>query len=124
MVNGGILLCGGYGTRLLPTTKYINKHLIPIYDKPMVYYSLSILLLSGIKDITIICNAEEEEVFFELLGTGEEFGVSFNYVKQDSPLGIPQAIDLSFATPITNPFFPANKFVIASANLSQISTNC
>ena len=95
MVNGGILLCGGYGTRLLPTTKYINKHLIPIYDKPMVYYSLSILLLSGIKDITIICNAEEEEVFFELLGTGEEFGVSFNYVKQDSPLGIPQAIDLA-----------------------------
>lgn len=95
MANGGILLCGGYGTRLLPTTKYINKHLIPIYDKPMVYYSLSILLLSGIKEITIICNLEEKEVFFELLGTGDEFGVVFNYVTQDAPMGIPQAIDLA-----------------------------
>tara|TARA_B100001996_G_scaffold21306_1_gene17062 strand:+ start:122 stop:988 length:867 start_codon:yes stop_codon:yes gene_type:complete len=95
MANGGILLCGGYGTRLLPTTKYINKHLIPIYDKPMVYYSLSILLLSGIKEITIISNLEEKEVFYELLGSGEEFGVVFNYVTQDAPLGIPQAIDLA-----------------------------
>ena len=59
MKNGGILLCGGAGTRLYPTTNYINKHLIPIYDKPMVYYSISILLMAGIKDITIVCNEKD-----------------------------------------------------------------
>lgn len=100
MQDGGILLCGGYGTRLLPTTKYLNKHLIPLYDKPMVYYSLSILLLSGQKNITIVCNKEELDVFQNLLGSGDEFGVTFNYAVQDSPLGIPQAIDLALqATP-------------------------
>ena len=60
---GGVLLCGGSGTRLLPTTKYLNKHLMPIYDKPMVYYSLSILLLSGIRDITIVTNPNETKIF-------------------------------------------------------------
>ena len=99
MQDGGIYF-GGYGTRLLPTTKYLNKHLIPLYDKPMVYYSLSILLLSGQKNITIVCNKEELDVFQNLLGSGDEFGVTFNYAVQDSPLGIPQAIDLALqATP-------------------------
>ena len=63
MTTGGILLAGGAGTRLLPSTSYLNKHLIPIYDKPMIYYSLSILLLSGIKQITVVCNVNETEEF-------------------------------------------------------------
>ena len=95
MNTGGILLCSGRGTRLLTTTNSINEHLVPIYDKPMVYYSLSILLLSGVKDITIICNLDEKDMFFELLGDGKEFGVNFEYTTQDRPLGIPQAIDLA-----------------------------
>ena len=63
----GILLCGGRGTRLLPTTSYLNKHLIPIYDKPMVYYSLSILLMSGIKDISIIHNSNDRNQFEDVV---------------------------------------------------------
>ena len=82
MNNGGILLCGGAGTRLFPTTSYINKHLIPIYDKPMSYYSLSILFLSGIKNITIVCNGKDLSTFKSLLGDGEQFGVQFNYSVQ------------------------------------------
>jgi len=70
MNNGGVLLGGGEGTRLFPTTKYINKHLIPIYDKPMIYYSLSILLLSGIRKITLVCSDQDEESFKLLLGNG------------------------------------------------------
>ena len=92
MKTGGILLCGGSGTRLLPTTKYINKHLIPIYDKPMIYYSLSILLLSGLRNITIVCNKDEETLFKKLLGDGEELGIEISYSMQDSPLGIPDGI--------------------------------
>ena len=92
MRTGGILLCGGAGTRLFPTTQYLNKHLIPVYDKPMVYYSFSILLLSGIKNITIVCNKNETAVFQKLLGSGEEFGVEIIYTEQDSPRGIPDAI--------------------------------
>ncbi len=92
MKTGGILLCGGAGTRLFPTTQYINKHLVPVYDKPMVYYSFSILLLSGIKNITIVCNKNETEVFQKLLGNGDEFGVEIIYTEQDSPKGIPDAI--------------------------------
>ena len=73
MNNVGILLFGGAGTRLFPTTSYINKHLIPIYDKPMIYYSLSILFLSGIKNITIVCNGKDLSTFKSLLGDGEQF---------------------------------------------------
>ncbi len=92
MKTGGILLCGGYGTRLLPTTSYINKHLIPIYDKPMIYYSLSILLLAELKDITIVCDNKDLNSFKSLLKDGEEFGVEINYAVQDSPMGIPHGI--------------------------------
>ena len=78
----GILLCGGRGTRLLPTTSYLNKHLIPIYDKPMVYYSLSILLMSGVNNISIIHNSNDKEQFENLLGDGEQFGIKIKYVEQ------------------------------------------
>ena len=92
MKTGGILLCGGHGTRLFPTRKYINKHLIPIYDKPMIYYSLSILLLAGMREITIVCNPEDRDSFQKLLGSGEEFGADIKYSVQEAPLGIPDAI--------------------------------
>jgi len=92
MKTGGILLCGGRGTRLFPTTKYINKHLIPIYDKPMIYYSLSILLLAGMREITIVCNPEDRDSFQKLLGSGEEFGADIKYSVQEAPLGISDAI--------------------------------
>jgi glucose-1-phosphate thymidylyltransferase len=92
MKMGGILLCGGYGSRLFPTTKYINKHLIPIYDKPMIYYSLSTLLLAGMRDITIVCDPKDIDAFKKLLGNGDEFGVEINYSLQDAPSGISDAI--------------------------------
>lgn len=95
---GGVLLCGGSGTRLLPTTKYLNKHLMPIYDKPMVYYSLSILLLSGIRNITIVTNPNETKIFKKLLGNGEEFGVKISYSEQEAPKGIPDAINNALET--------------------------
>ena len=93
MNTGGILLAGGRGTRLYPNTKILNKHLLPIYDKPMIYYSLSILLLAKIKDITLICNPEDEVDYRNLLGDGEELGVNIKYSLQDSPEGIPHAIN-------------------------------
>lgn len=92
MKTGGVLLCGGYGTRLLPTTSYINKHLIPIYDKPMIYYSLSILLLAELKDITIVCDKDDLDSFKSLLKDGEEMGVNISYAAQDTPSGIPHGI--------------------------------
>ena len=93
MKTGGILLAGGRGTRLYPNTKILNKHLLPIFDKPMIYYSLSILLLAKIKDITLICNPEDEVDYRNLLGDGEELGVNIKYSLQDSPEGIPHAIN-------------------------------
>lgn len=91
--TGGILLAGGKGTRLYPNTLITNKHLMPIYDKPMIYYSLSILLLAQIKDITIVCNPNDQAVFKKLFNTGEQFGINITYSIQDNPSGIPDAIN-------------------------------
>ena len=91
--SGGILLAGGTGSRLYPNTLVANKHLLPIYDKPMIYYSLSIFLLCEIKDVTIVCNSKDLKQFEELLGNGEEFGIRLNYSIQNSPDGIPDAIN-------------------------------
>lgn len=84
----GILLVGGLGTRLFPITKVTNKHLLPIYDKPMVYYSLSILLMSGIRDICIISSPRDLPKFKDLFGDGSELGCSFTYIEQLHPNGI------------------------------------
>ena len=93
MNNLGVLLAGGTGTRLFPLTRLLNKHLLPIYDKPMIYYSLSILLMSKIKDIVIVCNNESLDKYQMLLNDGEEFGVNISYSLQDNPEGIPHAIN-------------------------------
>ena len=87
----GIVLAGGLGTRLSPLTKFINKHLLPIYDKPLIFYSLSILMLSKIRDILIICRAEDLSAFKKLLGDGSRFGINLHYKIQESAAGIPEA---------------------------------
>jgi len=91
----GIVLAGGYGTRLFPLTKAISKQLLPIYDKPMVYYALSILFLANVKEICIITNPYDLEKYNSILGDGSRFGAKFTYVTQPNPDGIASAFRLA-----------------------------
>lgn len=91
----GVILAGGVGSRLMPLTKVTNKHLLPIYNKPMIYYPLETLVKAGIKDIMIVSGPEHAGHFLQLLGSGKEFGVKFSYEMQEEPGGIAQALGLA-----------------------------
>lgn len=91
----GIILAGGFGTRLHPLTRVTNKHLLPVYNKPMIYYPLETLTKSGIKEILIVCGPEHTGHFINLLRSGKEFGTKIRYEIQDSPTGIAGALALA-----------------------------
>ena len=91
MIRKGIILAGGTGTRLSPLTKVINKQLLPLYDKPLIFYPLSILMLAGIRDILIITNPNEDINFKKILGNGSNFGIKIQYLIQKKPNGLPEA---------------------------------
>ena len=107
----GIILAGGMGTRMSPLTKAVNKQLLPIYDKPLIYYPLSILMLSKIKDVLIIVNKGQLNQYKKILPNGKNLGIKINYLEQDKPRGLPDAfifspvaLDIS-ADKSTSPFF-------------------
>ena len=91
MIKKGIILAGGHGTRMSPLTKAVNKQLLPIYDKPLIFYPLSILLLAGIKDILIIVNQGQLAQFKKILPEGKNLGIKINYAEQKKPRGLPEA---------------------------------
>ena len=94
MIKKGIILAGGKGTRMSPLTKAVNKQLLPIYDKPLIFYPLSILMLSKIKDILIIVNKGQLNQYKKLLPNGENLGIKITYIEQDEPKGLPDAFIL------------------------------
>ena len=94
MIKKGIILAGGMGTRMSPLTKAVNKQLLPIYDKPLIFYPLSILMLTKIKDILIIVNKGQRNQYKRLIPNGNNLGIKISYLEQDKPRGLPDAFVL------------------------------
>jgi len=110
----GIVLAGGAGSRLMPLTKVTNKHLLPIYDKPMIYYPIQTLIKAGIKDIMIVTGGENIGDFLRLLGSGKEFGAKFTYACQEGSGGIPVALSLA------KEFVDDKSIVILGDNITDV----
>ena len=125
----GIILAGGSGTRLYPVTKFINKQMLPVYDKPMIYYPLSVLMLAGIKEILIISTPQDISKFEALLDDGTNFGISLKYMVQPSPDGIAQAFilgeefigDDSVALVLGDNIFYGQGFTPVLQNVAQLT---
>mgnify|MGYP003951290395 CR=1 FL=1 len=94
MIKKGIILSGGHGTRMSPLTKAVNKQLLPIYDKPLIFYSLSILMLAKIKDILLIVNKGQVNLYKKILPNGKNLGINIKYIEQSHPIGLPDAFIL------------------------------
>ena len=94
MIKKGIILAGGKGTRMSPLTKAVNKQLLPIYDKPLIFYPLSILMLANIKDILIIVNKGQLNQYKKIIPNGNNLGIKITYIEQDEPRGLPDAFVL------------------------------
>ena len=94
MIKKGIILAGGMGTRMSPLTKAVNKHLLPIYDKPLIFYPLSVFMLAKIKDILIIVNKGQVNTYKKLLSNGKNLGIKIKYIEQSYPKGLPDAFIL------------------------------
>ncbi len=95
MIKKAIILCGGTGSRMFPVTKAVNKQLLPVFDKPMFYYPLSLMMLSGIKEYIFVINRYQEKNFKNALGNTEDLGIKINYIIQSEPRGLPEAFILS-----------------------------
>ena len=94
MIRKGIVLAGGKGTRMSPLTKAVNKQLLPIYDKPLIFYPLSILMLAKIRDILIIVNKGQLSQYKKIIPNGDNLGIKINFIEQEKPVGLPDAFIL------------------------------
>ena len=132
MIKKGIILAGGHGTRMSPLTKAVNKQLLPIYDKPLIYYPLSILMLAGIKEILIIVNKGQLNQFKKILFNGKRFGVKITYIEQNYPKGLPDAFLLgekfigndNVALILGDNFFYGQSLTIKLKKCVQMKSGC
>ena len=132
MIKKGIILAGGLGKRMSPLTKAVNKQLLPIYDKPLIYYPLSILMLAGIKNILIVVNKGQLYQFKNILGNGDRFGIKINYKEQSSPKGLPDAFILgekfigkdNVAMILGDNFFYGQSLTLKLKNCVKIKSGC